>query len=388
MTLKIRRTGADDYSKYIKALIFGEPGAGKTLMSSTFPNPLFVCAEPGLMSIADRDIPYMKVDNITDLIGIKSVLDQSADVRDELIGFPIETVVIDTIDEVQKILIAERLRSEKKDAMTLPDWGWLSEQMQALIRGFRNLDMHVVFTCHLKESTDSETGRTYFKPGLQGGIADQIPGYVDLSLAIVPVLDTDVVDNQTVKIQRRYLHSFPTNSMSFLKDRSGKLPQILEINFQDDFDRINELVYPSTLNLPESTEVIVEDTVTENALPSEEPQVEQSVAVETPPPTSAAAPVKKVAKKAAKQAVKKAAAKTEVKTPSVEGGYKYVTADGTEVLSRNELPVGVVPILRGFDTNYFCEETGNEVETEDQADLSQIRFRRILCRDAHEALKR
>jgi hypothetical protein len=386
MTLKIKRTGADDYNRHIKALIFGEPGAGKTLMSSTFPNPLFVCAEPGLMSIADRDIPYIHVDTITDLIGVKSILDQSSDVRDELIGFPIETVVIDTIDEVQKILIAERLKSEKKDAMTLPDWGWLSEQMQALIRGFRNLDMHVVFTCHLKESTDSDSGRTYFKPGLQGAIADQIPGYVDLSLAIVPVIDTDVVDNQTVKVQRRYLHSFPLPSMSFLKDRSGKLPQVLEINFDDDFDRLNELVYGG-LDLPESTEVIVEDAVTDNTLPSEEPQVEQpaeQAVAETPP-----VPVAEPAKKAVKKAVKKAAAKTEEKTPPASvGAYKYVTADGTEVMSRNELPDGVVPILRGFDTNYFCEETGNEVESEDQADLSKIRFRRVLCRDAHEALKR
>jgi hypothetical protein len=383
MALKIRRTGSDDYSKHIKAIIFGEPGAGKTLMSSTFPQPLFVCAEPGLMSIADRDIPYVHVDSVADLIGIKNVLDQGPEVRDELIGFPINTVVIDTIDEVQKILIAERLKSEKKDAMTLPDWGWLSEKMQALIRGFRNLDMHVVFTCHLKESSDADSGRTYFKPGLQGGIADQIPGYVDLSLAIIPMIDTDVVDNQTVKVQRRYLHSFPTHNMSFLKDRSGKLPQVLEINFEDDFERINEFVYAG-VNLPDSSEIVVEDTEALSALPSEEPQVEQSAPAAVAPTPAPAA------KKVASTVAKKVAAKTEEPKPSpvVDDGHKYVTAEGETVLSRNELPDGVVPILRGFDTNFFCEETGNEVESEDQADLSMIRFRRVLCRDAHAALKR
>lgn len=43
--MKIRRTGADDYGKYVKALICGEPGSGKTLISSTFPNPLYASAE-------------------------------------------------------------------------------------------------------------------------------------------------------------------------------------------------------------------------------------------------------------------------------------------------------------------------------------------------------
>ena len=388
MALKIRRTGADDYNKHIKAIIFGEPGAGKTLMSSTFPDPLFVCAEPGLMSIADRDIPYVHVDNVADIIGIKNLLDQGPDVRESMIGFPINTVVIDTIDEVQKILIAERLKSEKKEAMTLPDWGWLSEQMQALIRGFRNLDMHVVFTCHLKESTDSDSGRTYFKPGLQGAIADQIPGYVDLSLAIIPVIDTDVVDNATVKVQRRYLHSFPTNNMSFLKDRSGKLPQVIEINFVDDFDRVNEFVYAGVTALPASSEVVVEDAVDAAALPSEEPQVEQPVVAEAPAEAPASEPVAEKKPEKAK-AVKKAAAAVEESKPApVKDGFEYVTAEGETVLSRNELPVGVVPILRGHNTNFFCEETGNEVESEDQADLSMIRFRRVLSRDAHAALKR
>lgn len=363
MALKIKRTGSSEYTRHIKAIVFGEPGAGKTLMSSTFPNPFYVVADPGLMSIADRNIPFVEVEDTSDILGIKALLDQDAASREEMLGFPVDTVVIDTIDEVQRILIQERLKSEKKTAMTLPDWGWLSEQMQGIVRGFRNLDMNVVFTCHLKEVTDGDTGRVYQKPGMQGGIADQLPGFVDLSMAIVSSLETVIEDNETKKIQRRILHTFPTPQMGFLKDRSGKLPDTLEINFDDDYQRLYDLIYAESSDLPDG-EVSEVASKVQPSMPSEDTNP-------VPQPQAAAG-------------TSEAPAETVVP----QGGFTYVTADGTEVVSLNELPAGVVPIPGGHNVNFYCEETGHELDSTDQADISHIRFRRILSRDAMDKLKR
>lgn len=365
MSLVIRRTGAADYGRFIKMLLCGEPGAGKTLMSSTFPNPLYISAEGGLMSIADRNLPYIEVESVNDLLNIKNVLDQDREVRAEVLGIEIDTVVLDTIDEIQKIFIQERLKTEKKAAMVLQDWGWLNEQMQAVVRGFRNLDMHVVFTCHLKEQTDGDSGKSWVKPALQGGIADAIAGYVDLSVAIDAKLDTKVVGDSVQRVQSRTLHTFPTPRMSFLKDRSGKLPQEMEINFVDDFERIFNMVYANVDALAATEDVYdMSEKKEEPQLASESPQVEQKGA---PAPGLADG--------------------NDSGDDNVEG-FEYVMTDGTVVVSRNQLPDGVTPIPMGRGTNLFCEETGQEVESEDQADLSRIKFRKVLCREAFEERKK
>lgn len=362
MALEIRRTGASDYGKYTKALICGDPGAGKTLISSTWPNPLFASAEGGLMSIADRDIPYVKVGALDDLVRVKNALDQDSDVRAQVFGFEIDTVVIDTIDEVQQIMIRERLQNERIESMRLADWNWLNEQMTALIRGFRNLDMHVVFTCHLKEASDSETGKTWIKPGLQGGSADKIAAYVDLALVLKTALRTEVVGDEAQRVQKRSLQTFPDSMHPWIKDRSGKLPQEFEVNFTDDFKRIEELIFGES-SLPEGA-------VTE--LQEKEVAVEPVAPVEPEPVAVAQEPVKEpVAELPQEEAVAPPEPKTE-ETPEQSG-------------PRNRLPEGVTPNDLGHGVNIFCTQCGNELEDENRADLSRIRYRKILCKPCFEA---
>ncbi len=253
--LNIMRTGSDEYGKFIKALITGNPGAGKTLVSSTFPNPLYANVEGGLMSIADRKIPFVNVEGMDDIISIKNVLSQDKKVREKILGFPVDTVVIDTIDEVQNLMIQELLIREKKAKMAIQDWGKVADEMKALIRGFRNLDMNVVFTCHLKTMTDEEDGRSWYAPGLAGQMADKIPGMVDLSLMIHTAEVVEVTKEGTKKVDKRLIESYPTKQYPFLKDRSGKLPHSFEVNFHDDYARIQELIFGDMSSVPVTEEI-------------------------------------------------------------------------------------------------------------------------------------
>lgn len=366
MTLKIRRTGAEDYGKFIKALVLGDPGSGKTLISSTFPNPLYASAEGGLMSIADRDIPYVEIRSSDHLMQIKNSLDQDPETRAEILGFPVDTVVIDTIDEVQKILVAERLKATKNSAMQLQDWGWLSEQMRAIIRGFRNMPINVVFTCHLKEVTDGDTGRVSYAPGLQGSIANDIAGYVDLSLLLRTTSVNEMVDGKLVPVQKRQLITVPSLQYQFLKDRSGKLPREMDVNFEDDYDRINEAIF-GDVKIKKGVEYEVETpqpvlTTEPEPLPVEE-------APKVAPPAAKAQPEVKPEAKDADNAVEAP------KEPSQEGG----------VTVRNKLPAGVVPQPKGHGTDIYCTMCGGEVETEKRAEMSRIRHRRILDDACYEA---
>lgn len=150
--IQVKRTGMREYGMYMKALIVGPPGSGKTLTSSTWKNPIIASAEGGLMSIADRSTPYVEITSGEDLFQLKMLLENDPEIREEHLGFPVDTVIIDTIDEIQKILIRERLESTHNESMQLQDWGWLGEQMRAIIRGYRNLDLNVVMTCFAGET--------------------------------------------------------------------------------------------------------------------------------------------------------------------------------------------------------------------------------------------
>lgn len=346
MTLKVKRTGAAEYGQYIKALICGNPGAGKTLISSTFPDPLYASAEGGLMSLAQRNIPYVDVKDSTDLLAVKAMCEQPEHVRREILGFDVNTVVIDTIDEIQKILIRERLKETKKDSMELRDWGWLGEQMQVIISGFRNLDMNVVMTCHLRESQDSEAGTVWFEPGLQGAIGKQIAAYFDLALLLDVRTVTTVKDGKSHKSQVRYLVSSPDSKHSWIKDRSGQLTTEHVVDFETDYKRIAEKIY-GHITLPESVEQVVEEKIT----PSVEsaPQDVEDASMHVAPDSTS----------------------DEIPSPEVESVAPEMEPTPKEPETEAKK----------------CVVCGADVSSK-QADMSRIRFRKILCREHHLAEKR
>lgn len=340
--LDIKRTSSADYGRFIKALVCGDPGAGKTLLSSTFPDPLILSAEGGLMSIADRDVPYIELRSSDQLLTIKKTLEQPAAPRAQLLGVPVQTIIVDTIDEVQRIFVKERLEHTKKESMQLQDYGWLGEQMQALLRGLRNLDMHVVFTCHVKESKDDATGAVTVKPGLVGAIADQIPAFVDLALLLRAQPTTKIVNGATERVIVRYLQTFPDAQHPWIKDRSGKLPQEFEITFDGDYDRISRRIYGKPPVLGETPPTTPKEVEHEAPL-TPEPEAETE-ASENPPVADQNA------------AAEAADAVEAAQTPA-------------------EVSVDAEP----------CSDCGAPSEG-NWRDLSMIRFRKVLCGNCFKAV--
>lgn len=260
----MKKTGSEEYGHYFKALITGLPGSGKTLISSTASYPLYASAEAGLMSVADRNVPFVEIKNSEQLREVFRAANQPPEIRQKAFGHRVDTLVVDTIDEIQKILIKERLSSTKKEMLAQQDWGWLSSQMQAIVGSFRNLDMNVIFTCHLKVIEDSETGATSFGPALQGSFKDEIPAFVDLVGVIVtrrvPVQNQEKIETEL----QRVLITEPSVKYPWLKDRSGKLPGEWPVDFVDDFKRIEQEIF-SGVSLPD-TEVLHQESETETVL--------------------------------------------------------------------------------------------------------------------------
>jgi hypothetical protein len=387
VALTIKRAGADEYGRYIKVLLAGDPGSGKTRLSSTFPNPIYANIEGGLMSVVDRQPAYVDVQTSNDLDMLRTALVQSPRAREQLLSVPVNTVILDTLDSLQKILIAERLKEQHHESMAMQDWGWLGDMMRDIVRGFRNLDLHVVFTCHIRTVEDSETGAVLVKPALQGQMGDEIPAYVDLAVLLKARPENKLVDGQNVRSLARVMQTASDARHPWLKDRSGKLPMEFAVDLTTDFGRINELVF-SAMAPPSTTEARIDvvpqasvkaadskggplkssrakgDEKSSTNGDSAEPTAE--VSPEPPAPTEPveADPVPQPLSEDAGEA---------------RGPEQQESESETEQESASVPPTETVAVTDG-NPELVCEQCGGQVENEDQMDLSRIRFRKVLCR--------
>lgn len=327
----VRRTGAADYGQFIKVLIAGVPGSGKTRVSSTFPNPLIASAEGGLMSIAERGVPYVEIKSLGDLIGVRSIMEADAEMRAELVGCPVDTIVIDTIDTVQRILIEERLQATRQDSMKIQDWGWLGNQMSALINGFRACDAHVVFTCHIKEQNDADTGRVWFDPALQGQTAKQLPGMVDLALVLQARTRKVATDETIETVLDRFLLTRPNEQFDWVKDRSGKLPEVFPVDMETEYERMSAAIF-GEVNVP-TGEVLLE---------------------------------------------------AEVDNPGSSSPTVHRAISHDDVVPEGAQPEKIGTKIESEPAS--CEVCSNPV-SDDQADFSRIRHRRVLCAEHMNADK-
>lgn len=241
----IQTTGDHDYPKYIKALICGNPGVGKTKFSATSPRPFMLSAEGGLMSIHEDNVPYITIEKLGGIEGVKtliSTLKQNKEIREEQLGIEVHTFIIDTIDEVARLMMKEHLKAEGVSSARIQDYGWLKDTLTNFVRAVRNLDMHVIMTAHLKSVTDEAEAQKYV-PAIDGSFAEAIAGYVDLAFVLRNDLTTEIKDGQAVRTVNRWLQTYPEPKYDWIKDRSGRLPQQVAVQFDGDFTRIADVVF-------------------------------------------------------------------------------------------------------------------------------------------------
>lgn len=137
---------ADEAFSFLKALIYGKNGTGKTRFGATAPKPIVVdCNERGTLSIRKfKDVKVFHVETWTEIDTIFWYL-QAAD-HDR------KTVVIDTMTSLAQLCMkfvlgdeSSRDPSHDPDMPTKREWGKVGELMRTVILNFRNLDMHVIF---------------------------------------------------------------------------------------------------------------------------------------------------------------------------------------------------------------------------------------------------
>lgn len=241
------------FNDRMNVLIYGDPGSGKTHLAGTAQDSEFMSdvhffnIDGGLMTLASRgDIHATDIRSVDEL---ERELHRLADGDDKYQGT--KTVVIDNITELQtlaleNITIQEYGNRRKKDKnysideVYLEDYGKAGKQLARILRGFRDLPLHVIYIAHRKDKMRQGTNvLESTKPNLTEKLCSSVMGYMDFVWYLYTA-DEQIDDgNGNFRYEtHRYLLTQPTNGFvaktrgSEFADRIGTLikdPSMAEI---------------------------------------------------------------------------------------------------------------------------------------------------------------
>lgn len=329
--IEVRIAGADEYPSHLRMLVVGPPGCGKTTLGTQFPNALFVTAGGDLTTLARHgSVPYVQIRSLEDLFVVKKLLDLPQEDREAAFGFPVESLVIDTVDNLQRVLLWDHVRNDGRTDTSASDWGWIAERFHRIFSGLRQLDLHLLFLARPKDVHYGDD-RAVIQPALGGAFATDIHDYVHVSayMSAGDVVDLEAylarlntlsytetneisIQSDTESKMRRTLRTTPLPHIPWANDKTGTLPKIVE---SDDnmFFNIWELVSPVSL------------------------QESSSLTVEVPP------------------------------QKEIPGPDPVSDKSETVVEDRDAVPV------------YTCEQCGDEYTEKTWNDLSKLKYGKVLC---------
>lgn len=269
---KLNISGASDYPERIRMLVVGQAGSGTTELGVSFPNPVFANSGSDLTTLARiGNVPYVNVNSIKDLYLLKLALDRPAKAREELFGRCIDTLVIDRIEEMQRLVLLERLTSEGRSDTTAGDWGWIASRFHSIFTGLSQLDLNLLVLSRTKEVNLSDD-QVEIKPALGGAFCEGIHKYVDFSLLMGPYhssldeaslgeadvdgwLQPKLFQDETEVVPLMSLQCRASSSSGWVNDKTGTLPAELPVN-DDIFTTIQ--TYVKGVELVDSDTLIVE----------------------------------------------------------------------------------------------------------------------------------
>jgi hypothetical protein len=223
----LRIVKPEDYA-WIKMLVYGEPGVGKTrLAGSAVQVPemqpvLLMDFEGGTLSLAD--MPDINIVRLTSWTAVDRLYGSLYDKN------PYKTIIVDSLSELQKFSMSEIMRAvvtkdsdRDPDIASLREWGKNSEQVRRFVRAFRDLQCNVIFTALVSEDRDEHSGVVKTRPSLPGKLKGEVSGYVDIVLYMYKK-EVRVDGSREIKV----LVLTNGTERQQAKDRSGRLPELLE----------------------------------------------------------------------------------------------------------------------------------------------------------------
>lgn len=208
MAIKLVSTRDAAVIQGVKMLVSGPPGAGKTRLCATLPNPIILSAESGLLSLAEYDLPAIEIKHIDDMAEVYEWLTHS----DEAKQF--ESVALDSISEIAEVCLSNEL-SQTKDPRKA--YGALSDHMTKLVRTFRDMPgKHIYMAAKQNRIQDELSNALLYGLSTPGKkLANDLPYLFDECFALRAEKDAEGNIQRWLQTQR--------DAQYDAKDRSGKL---------------------------------------------------------------------------------------------------------------------------------------------------------------------
>lgn len=392
--IKVQITGQQDLEGTWNSAICGFGGSGKSLFASTAPDPLFVFfrENPTLKSIASRAVPHVIL--VNDIDGEGHLVASMLDKLKAMVAYlsvqehDYQTLVIDTGDEMFQAM-KEGRRALNHGEFGPGDWGWLGDAYREVMETLLALDMDVIVLFHLKNS-QLDDGITYRELMLQGVATDEAPTWFDV-VAALDTFETTNEDGQSVT--RRVLLTHSSRLYPWVIDRSGNLPARFELSetLLSDYKRYRDV-------LTQSPEIEHEGGVAEEIPPLEGDDEEKGEDVPVPspeeleekkqtPPEDSGADTEEEPQdvQPPEESTEDVSAPEpdppEEEAPTLSPEPEDDTPHAHVVEEQEEQPLTPEETIAELDGTsvMVCVECGAEVDDSMQ-EISQIRFRKYLCR--------
>lgn len=156
----------------VKILVYGQAGAGKTVLASTAPAPFLISAEGGELSLRNVQIPMVKVTTVDDLRDVYDWCARSNDAKQ------FQTICIDSLSEIAEVVLNNAKRQVKDPRQA---YGELIEKMETTIRLFRDLpSKNVYMSAKMEPTKDELTGVVKYGPAMPGSkLGAKLPYFFD-----------------------------------------------------------------------------------------------------------------------------------------------------------------------------------------------------------------
>lgn len=176
MSKLFRNPGELQVNHTIKALIYGDPGTGKTTLALSAPTPLLLDFDGGVQRVNGAfQVPTLQVESW------EQVNEALTEIGNKMI--PCETIVIDTagkmLDYMSQAIIRENSKYGKADgSLTLQGYGVRKSMFVNFIKRVSIMGKHVVFVAHMREEKDGDT--RLIRPEIGGSSAGDLIKELDL----------------------------------------------------------------------------------------------------------------------------------------------------------------------------------------------------------------
>lgn len=225
---KVHKLGA---GKWIRMTLIAKGGFGKTVFCGTAPHAIFLTTDPeGTVSAYEfgSTAEEWKVTGWDDLQDAYKWL-RDGGLAEE--GY--EWLILDNITEAQAFAMTQSLeiavsKNARRDPFVPDKYEYQRTQNATIdmVKKFNDLPVNIIYTSHRKGMEDGD-GQEYFSAaiqGLQGAIAEQILGYMNV-VAFGEIKEVEI-DGKTKPVRRYYFtHHGPYRG----KDRFNSLG-----NYKDD----------------------------------------------------------------------------------------------------------------------------------------------------------